>query len=52
MSDRAERFIFLTGGAFTPEAQGLLEQVERPVLDKPIDQSRLLVLIRKTCEPD
>lgn len=32
------RFVFLTGGAFTPRASTFLSQVGRPCLEKPFDE--------------
>jgi CheY-like chemotaxis protein len=37
----AERMIFLTGGAFTPECAQFLETVTNPVLHKPFDAKSL-----------
>jgi PAS domain S-box-containing protein len=39
--EMAERFIFMTGGAFTPAAQAFLEEVDVPCLRKPFDVSEL-----------
>ena len=36
-----ERFIFLSGGAFTDRARSFVAGLPRPVLDKPIDWGRL-----------
>lgn len=41
LPDRAGRFIFMTGGAFTPASQAFAEATERPMLDKPLDLPRL-----------
>lgn len=40
--ERAGRFIFMTGGAFTEDARRSLEATGRPILDKPADTSELL----------
>jgi CheY-like chemotaxis protein len=37
----AERVIFMTAGAFTPEARGFLHSVRNPVLHKPFDTKTL-----------
>jgi two-component system cell cycle sensor histidine kinase/response regulator CckA len=37
----AERFVFLTGGAFTPNARAFLDQVDRPQLTKPFSQAQI-----------
>ncbi|MDH5494042.1 MAG: hybrid sensor histidine kinase/response regulator, partial [Myxococcales bacterium] len=39
--DLCERFVFCTGGAFTSRAQVFLEQVGRPVIQKPIETPHL-----------
>ena len=41
----AERFVFVTGGAFSREAQDFLEDPERRVLEKPFDVSELRDLV-------
>ncbi|MCA9531723.1 MAG: response regulator [Myxococcales bacterium] len=43
--DQAARMIFMTGGAFTRQAQRFLEEVPNPHLQKPFDFDRLLALI-------
>ncbi len=42
----ARRFVFLTGGAFTPRARSFLEGVSNPKLDKPIMRADLLAAVR------
>ncbi|MEO0321514.1 MAG: response regulator [Myxococcota bacterium] len=37
----AERFVFMTGGAFTPRARAFLEQVPNRCIDKPFDLTLL-----------
>jgi len=37
----ARRFVFMTGGAFTPRGRAFLETVANPCLEKPIDIGRL-----------
>ncbi|MEM1413353.1 MAG: response regulator [Myxococcota bacterium] len=39
--DRASRFVFMTGGAFTPRARAFLEQIENRCIDKPFDLATL-----------
>jgi PAS domain S-box-containing protein len=39
------RFIFITGGAFTAEAEAFLAQQSNPVLRKPFDREQLLRLV-------
>ena len=41
------RVIFMTGGAFTPDALGFLERVTNPVLDKPFEAEEILELVRR-----
>jgi PAS domain S-box-containing protein len=41
LPDCAGRFLFMTGGAFTPASQAFAEAAARPVLDKPLDLPRL-----------
>jgi signal transduction histidine kinase/ActR/RegA family two-component response regulator len=45
--DQAERFIFMTGGAFAPVAQEFLERVGNPRLEKPFDREVLLGLVNE-----
>ncbi len=44
------RVIFMTGGAFTPDALSFLERVTNPVLDKPFETEEILELVRR-CAP-
>lgn len=41
----AERFVFLTGGAFTEELSAFLQQVDNPRLEKPFDLATLEQLV-------
>lgn len=41
-----ERLLFMTGGAFTPEAEAFLERVPNPRVEKPFDLERMERLIR------
>lgn len=43
--DIAERFVFMTGGAATPEAREFLARVDPPLLEKPFDMSELLAVV-------
>jgi CheY-like chemotaxis protein len=43
--DQAERFVFMTGGAFTERSAAFLESVPNPRLEKPIQPSSLADLI-------
>jgi signal transduction histidine kinase len=40
------RILFVTGGAFTPEARQYLDAVRNPRLEKPFDPKALLALVR------
>lgn len=41
----ARRVVFITGGAFTPEASAFLRAAANPVLEKPFDLRRLRALV-------
>jgi PAS domain S-box-containing protein len=41
------RFVFMTGGAFSPKARAFLESVDRPCLEKPLDLPKLREIVRK-----
>jgi CheY-like chemotaxis protein len=43
--DLARRFVFMTGGAFTPRGRRFLESVSAPVLEKPFDASQVRALV-------
>lgn len=43
--DLADRFIFMTGGAFTERARAFLERVPNPRLEKPFDGKTLRMLV-------
>lgn len=43
--DLAERFIFMTGGAFTERARAFLDRVSNPKLEKPFDGKTLRMLV-------
>jgi signal transduction histidine kinase len=43
--EHADRMVFLTGGAFTSEAQAFLATIENPQLEKPFDVNELKALI-------
>jgi PAS domain S-box-containing protein len=45
LPDQAKRFVFLTGGAFTPRARAFLENVHAPRLDKPFEGPALVEAI-------
>jgi PAS domain S-box-containing protein len=44
---KAERMIFLTGGAFTARAREFLDRVPNERMDKPFDSAALRTLVRK-----
>jgi CheY-like chemotaxis protein len=41
----AARVVFLTGGAFSPEARAAIERSALPVIEKPFDRAKLLALV-------
>ena len=43
-----DRFVFMTGGAFTPRAQKFLANVANKVLEKPFSPSELLQIVQAT----
>jgi CheY-like chemotaxis protein len=45
--DLRDRFVFMTGGAFTPEARSFLEHVPNARIEKPFDVQSLRALIRE-----
>lgn len=45
--EQAERFIFLSGGAFTVQAREFLERVKNPRMDKPFETHALRALVRE-----
>ena len=47
--DVANRFVFLTGGAFTPEAQSYLEGTGAARVSKPFDAQDLRALVAGRC---
>ncbi len=44
--DASRRVVFVTGGAFTPEARAFLDRVPNPRVDKPVDRANLEAAIR------
>jgi two-component system NtrC family sensor kinase len=46
----AQRFVFMTGGAFTHKAVSFLEQSQRPHIDKPFELDRLRALVDQLVE--
>lgn len=43
--DQVRKMVFMTGGAFTPQAQTFFEQVGCPTLEKPFDKAALHAVI-------
>jgi PAS domain S-box-containing protein len=43
--DQAARIVFITGGAFQPEARAFLDASPNPCLDKPVDTASLRALV-------
>jgi PAS domain S-box-containing protein len=44
--EQAGRFVFTTGGAYTPSAQDFLDSVQNPRIEKPFDVDALTTLVR------
>ena len=44
-ADQVTKMVFMTGGAFTPEAQRFFDQVGSPTLEKPFDRASLMAVI-------
>jgi PAS domain S-box-containing protein len=49
--ERAERFVFMTGGVFTPEAERFLSRVHNPRVEKPFSLSRVEQLLAQAVAP-
>ena len=47
----ASRFVFMTGGAFTPEAREFLKQSSLACLEKPFELRQIRDLVRERAEP-
>lgn len=47
----AGRFVFMTGGTFSPRARAFVESVANPCLDKPVDMNRLRSLVARAGAP-
>ena len=47
----AERFVFISGGAFTPRAQEFMERENRVRLDKPFTPAQLRALVDSRLQP-
>jgi PAS domain S-box-containing protein len=45
--DQAERMIFLTGGAFTPNARDFLSASPKELIEKPFDAANLRAVVRR-----
>ncbi len=45
--EQAERVVFLTGGAWSPEAQAFVADVPNPVLEKPVPPEKLLAAVER-----
>ena len=48
--DQASRVIFLSGGAFTPQAREFLGRVKNARMDKPFETQALRELVRRRIE--
>ena len=47
----AGRFVFMTGGAFAPNARAFLESVGSPCLEKPLGLDKLREVVRGLYAP-
>jgi CheY-like chemotaxis protein len=47
----AQRVVFVSGGAFSPNAAAFLEAVENPRLEKPFEPRSVLALVRRMVRP-
>ena len=45
--ETASRFVFMTGGAFSPRAQDFLDRVDNPVVEKPFDPERIRSVVEE-----
>jgi len=45
LPEQARRFVFLTGGAFTPKSRTFLERVKNLRIDKPFDVAGLRAMV-------
>ena len=43
--DQVDKMVFMTGGAFTPQARAFFEQVGNPTLEKPFDRAALFAAL-------
>lgn len=48
--ERAQRMVFVTGGAYTPIAVAFLERVSNPRLEKPFEPDKLRERVREWVE--
>jgi PAS domain S-box-containing protein len=49
--ETAERMVFVTGGAFTPEAKAFLARVPNERIEKPFDAEAVRALVHSLCKP-
>jgi CheY-like chemotaxis protein len=49
--ERASRFVFMTGGAFTPKARDFLAQTPLPCLEKPFELRQIRDLVAERAGP-
>ena len=49
--ENASRFVFMTGGAFTPEAREFLKETPLFCLEKPFELRQIRDLVRERAEP-
>jgi DNA-binding response OmpR family regulator len=47
---QASRMVFMTGGAFTPDACAFLDRVPNPRVGKPFDPAEIAAALRAVCD--
>lgn len=45
--EQARKFVFMSGGAFTPSARAFLEKVQTPLVEKPFETARLRAVLEE-----
>jgi CheY-like chemotaxis protein len=49
--EQATKVVFLSGGAYTDDAERFLAEIPNPSLSKPFDSQRLLSVLRSVTDP-
>jgi hypothetical protein len=45
--EQARKFVFMSGGAFTPSARAFLEKVQAPLVEKPFEAASLRAVLEQ-----